>query len=381
MKKQAKKGFCAALALSLLAVLLLSFASCGNGYDASSMIYIGASGPLTGEAATYGVSVQKGAALAVEQINAAGGLNGIKFFFNMLDDQATATQASTNYDSLMDAGMQVSIGAVTTDSCKAFAEKAVKDNLFYITPSASAAEVIAGKPNGYRVCFSDPQQGEIAADYIAEHDYSEVKVGVIYNTDDAYSKGIYEAFAARMAEKQISVNARPFDNDHKTDFSAQVEALKDCDVIFLPMYYGEATLIASKAADKGCNAVLFGSDGFDGLADVLADKVKNKIQYITPFDADSTEDNVKRFVAAYKEKYGETPNQFAADGYDAIMAIFEALKSAGVNSATLSATELCQKIAGVLSSDDFELNGVTGKMSWDADGVPTKAPLVKEIKR
>lgn len=379
MKKQAKKFFCAALALSLLAVLLLSFASCGNGYDASSMIYIGASGPLTGEAATYGVSVQKGAALAVEQINAAGGLNGIKFFFNMLDDQATATQASSNYDSLMDAGMQVSIGAVTTDSCKAFAAKAVKDNLFYITPSASAAEVIADKPNGYRVCFSDPQQGEIAAKYIVEHGYA--KVGVIYNTDDAYSKGIYEAFAATMAELKKEINARPFDNNNKTDFSAQVEALKDCDIIFLPMYYNEATLIASKAADKGCNAVLFGSDGFDGLADVLAANVKNKIQYITPFDADSAEDNVKSFVAAYKEKYGETPNQFAADGYDAIMAIFEALKSAGVNSATLSATELCQKIAGVLSSDDFELNGVTGKMSWDADGVPSKDPLVKEIKR
>ncbi len=380
MRKTFTKCLCAVLAVVMTVVCLFAFVSCGDKYDEKTMIYIGASGPLTGEAASYGISVQKGAALAIEEINAGGGLGGIKFYFNMLDDQATATQATSNYDVLMDEGMQVSIGAVTTDSCAAFGGKAVKDNLFFITPSASAASVIEGRPNGYRICFSDPQQGEIAAEYIVKGGYT--NVGAIYNTDDTYSKGIYDAFEAKMTELGQSFTARKFDNNNKTDFSTQVDALKDCDIIFLPMYYGEATLIASKAADKGCDAVLFGSDGFDGISDVLASNVKNTIKYITPFDADSTDAAVKKFVDAYKAKYdGETPDQFAADGYDAVMAIYEALKTAGVTDATLSADEMTKKITAVLSSPDFSMTGATGKMTWSADGVPSKAPQIKEIKR
>lgn len=377
MRKHMMKLFAVAMACIMLAAAVLSFASCGNNDDKNT-IHIGASGPLTGDAASYGTSVQKGAALAIEQINANGGLNGITFRFTMLDDSATETQASNNYDLLIDDGMDISIGAVTTDSCAAFAAKAVVDNLFYITPSASASHVIAGRPNGYRICFSDPQQGEIAATYIAENGYQ--NVGVIYNIDDQYSKGIYDAFAAKMNTLGKTFTARQFDNNNKTDFSTQVEALKNCDIIFLPMYYNEASLIASKATEKACNAVLFGSDGFDGLAAVLAENVTNTIKYITPFDAESTDPTVKAFVDAYKAKYNAVPDQFAADGYDAVMTIFEALKKADVKDADKTASEFCEILRGVLSSD-FSLNGVTGKMSWDADGVPTKAPQIKEIQR
>ena len=378
MKRHTKQIISSILIVACLMTLLFTFVSCKDKYQADKMIYIGASGPLTGEAASYGISVQKGAQLAVEKINEAGGINGITFYFNMLDDQATATKAASNYDLLIDKGMQISIGAVTTDACEAFAGKAVNDNLFYITPSASAPSVIADRPNGYRVCFSDPQQGEIAAEYIAQGNYN--KVGVIYNTDDQYSNGIYEAFKAKMEELNLSFDARKFDNNNKTDFSAQVDALSDCDIIFLPMYYSEASLIASKAVEKGCDAVLFGSDGFDGIAGSLAGNVTNTIKYITPFDADSTDDAVKEFVAAYKAKYdGETPDQFAADGYDAIMAIYHALKQANITDATLSASDLCNLVTGVLSSADFSMTGVTGKMTWSADGVPSKTPQIKEI--
>lgn len=379
MRKQAKKLLSAALTIAMVAAMMLSLVSCGDKYKPDSMIYIGASGPLTGEAASYGVSVQKGAQLAIEEINEAGGVNGITFYFNMLDDQATATQAASNYDSLMDKGMQVSIGAVTTDSCEAFAAKAVNDNLFYITPSASAASVIANRPNGYRICFSDPQQGEIAAEKIVEAGYS--NVGVIYQSDNNYSKGIYDAFEAKMQELGKTFTARTFDQNSNKDFSSQMDVLKDCDVIFLPMYYTEAGLIASKAAEKGCDAVLFGSDGFDGIAAVLASNVTNTIQYITPFDADSADLTVKKFVDAYKAKYNETPDQFAADGYDAVMAIYEALKKANVTDAQMSADALTKAVTAVLSSPDFSFTGATGKMTWSSDGVPTKVPQVKEITR
>ena len=379
MRNRMMKILAAAIACALLVTALLAFTSCGDDADKNT-IHIGASGPLTGNAASYGISVQKGAALAVEMINAAGGLNGLTFRLTMLDDQATSTQASINYDTLLDQGIHVSIGAVTTDSCIAFGEKAMADNLFYITPSASAASVIAGCPNGYRVCFCDPQQGEIAASYITDNGYT--NVGAIYNIDDAYSKGIYDAFAARMNTLGKSFTARQFDNNNKTDFSTQIEALTGCDIIFLPMYYTEASLIASKATEKGCNAILFGSDGFDGIAGMLAPNVTNTIKYITPFDADSTDPVVKAFVEAYKAKYdGALPDQFAADGYDAVMAIYEALKKADVRDTDRTVSEFCDLLRGVLSSSDFSLNGVTGKMTWNADGVPTKAPQIKEIKR
>lgn len=378
MKTCTAKLLSLAMACVLLAAAVLSFASCGNNHK--NEIYIGASGPLTGKAASYGTSVQKGAELAIEQINAAGGLNGLTFRFTMLDDQATSTQASNNYDMLIDDGVKISLGAVTTDSCEAFGAKAAQDNLFYITPSASAESVIAGRPNGYRICFSDPQQGEIAATYIVENGYT--NAGVIYNKDDPYSNGIYEAFTAKMNALGKSFTARQFDNSNATEFSSQIDALKNCDIIFLPMYYEVASLIASKAAEKGCNAVLFGSDGLDGLANVLASNVKNTIRYITPFDADSTDENVKSFVDAYKAKYdGAIPDQFAADGYDAVMAIYEALKKADVKDASLSASEFCELLRATLSSADFSLTGVTGKMTWNADGIPTKTPQIKEIKR
>ena len=380
MKRRTKQTISFILTVACLLTLLFTFVSCGDKYQADKMIYIGASGPLTGEAASYGISVQKGAQLAVDKINEAGGINGITFYFNMLDDQASATQSASNYDLLIDKGMQISIGAVTTDACEAFAVKAGNDNLFYVTPSASAPTVIANRPNGYRICFSDPQQGEIAAQYISANNYS--NVGVIYNTDDQYSKGIYDAFAAKMQELGQNFDTREFDNNNKTDFSAQVDALRECDIIFLPMYYSEASLIASKAAEKGCNAVLFGSDGFDGIAASLASNVTNTIKYITPFDAESTDTVVSEFVTAYKEKYnGETPDQFAADGYDAIMAIYLALKQANITDATLSASDLCNLVRGVLSSSDFSMTGATGKMTWSSDGVPSKVPQIKEIIR
>lgn len=378
MKTCTAKLLSLAMACILLAAAVLSFASCGR--NDKNEIYIGASGPLAGKAASYGTSVQKGAELAIEQINAAGGLNGLTFRFTMLDDQATSTQASNNYDLLIDDGVKISLGAVTTDACEAFGAKAAQDNLFYITPSASAESVIAGRPNGYRICFSDPQQGEIAATYIVENGYT--NAGVIYNKDDSYSNGIYEAFAAKMNSLGKDFTARSFDDSNATEFSSQIDALKNCDIIFLPMYYEVASLIASKATEKGCNAVLFGSDGLDGLAKVLASNVKNTIRYITPFDAESNDENVKSFVDAYKAKYdGAIPDQFAADGYDAVMAIFEALKKADVKDANLSVSEFCELISATLSSGDFSLNGVTGKMTWNSDGVPTKTPQIKEIKR
>ena len=393
------------LALVLVAVLCLScFAACsksgntdattaqgdttaadskpaasGDNYAANNTEYfIGTTGPLTGDAAQYGNSVKNGADLAVAEINAAGGLNGKNFKFDIKDDKAAAADAQTGYDTLYEAGMQASLGSVTSGSADAFAGRAVEDNVFVMTPSASAANVIADRANAFRICFGDPDQGVLAAEELSSK-YE--KIGAIYDTSDPYSAGIYEAFDAKMKELGNEFTTQTFDAENKKDFSTQVEALKDCDVIFVPIYYTEAGLIAKAASAKGCDALIFGCDGLDGVKDQLDDSVKNKVSYITPFDVESKDEKVAAFVTAYTEKYGAAPDQFAADGYDAVYVIFEAMKKAGVDNVTISASELCDILVKTITAEDFSFTGVTGKMTWDVSGAPTKEPTIVELNK
>ena len=376
------------LALLMAAAMVFCLAACqsaGNtdtgstGYTANNTEYIiGATGPLTGDASSYGISVQEGASLAVEQINANGGLNGVNFKFDMKDDKAAAADAASGYDMLYESGMQISLGSVTSGSCASFATKALSDNLFFITPSASAANVIATGPNAFRICFGDPDQGVLAAQ---EFNGKYEKIGAIYDTSDPYSSGIYDAFKQEMDNLGIEFLTQTFDAENKKDFSTQVEALKDCDLIFLPFYYTEAGLVAKTVVAKGSDAVLFGCDGLDGIADQIDETVTNTIRYITPFDVNSQDANVKSFVDAYKAKYNKLPDQFAADGYDAVMVIYEAMKAAGVDDVTIDPDTLCQKVTAVVTSDSFTYTGATGTMSWDVSGACNKIPTIIELNK
>lgn len=367
-------------------VLALALAVCGltacsakknDGYTSENTEYvIGATGPLTGDASSYGISVQQGAQLAIEEINAAGGLNGVNFRLDMRDDKADAGEAQRAYLSLYEAGMQVSLGSVTSASCEAFGTKAAEDGLFFITPSASAASVIETGDTAFRVCFGDPDQGTLAAEELTS---KFKKIGAIYDTSDPYSSGIYDAFKAKMAELNVSYIEQSFDKENKRDFSTQVSALKDCDVIFLPIYYTEAGLIAKTCAAKGCDAVLFGCDGLDGVATQIDASVTNKVKYITPFDVNSTDAQVSKFVSAYKAKYNTLPDQFAADGYDAVYVIYNAMKKAGVNDVKIDAASLGEIMVETVTASDFSYQGVTGKMTWDASGACNKVPVIVEL--
>ena len=367
-------------------VLALALAVCGltacsaqkdDGYTSENTEYvIGATGPLTGDASSYGISVQQGAQLAIEEINAAGGLNGVNFRLDMRDDKADAGEAQRAYLSLYEAGMQVSLGSVTSASCEAFGTKAAEDGLFFITPSASAASVIETGDTAFRVCFGDPDQGTLAAEELTSK-YK--KIGAIYDTSDPYSSGIYDAFKAKMAELNVSYIEQSFPKENKRDFSTQVAALKDCDVIFLPIYYTEAGLIAKTCAAKGCDAVIFGCDGLDGVATQIDASVKNKVKYITPFDVNSKDAQVSKFVSAYKAKYNTLPDQFAADGYDAVYVIYNAMKKAGVNDVKIDAASLGEIMVETVTASDFSYQGVTGKMTWDASGACNKVPVIVEL--
>lgn len=347
--------------------------------SAEGTIVIGATGPLTGDASSYGISVNQGAQMAIDEINAAGGLNGIMLELQMKDDKAAATDAASAYDQLYDAGMQISMGSVTSGSCEAFAQRASADGLFVLTPSASQQSIIEQGDTIFRLCFSDPEQGALAARDLAE---SYEKIGVIYDTSDTYSTGLYEGFVAQMEElgKADAYDTRTFDADNKKDFSAQVEALKDCDVIFCPFYYTEASLVCKACTNKGLTDMpIYGCDGLDGLAALIDDTVKNPITYITPLDVNSTDAATAKFVSDYEAAFGATPDQFAADGYDVIYVIFEALKAAGVSDANMSPEDMSAAISEVLGGSDFEYDGITGQMKWTPEGACDKVLNVVEI--
>lgn len=356
----------------------LTFDFSGEGqYTKSNTKYvIGATGPLTGDTSSYGISVQQGAQVAIDEINAAGGLNGVLLDFKIVDDKSTAADASTGYDALYEQGMQVSLGSVTSGSAEAFATRADSDSVFSLTPSASADKVINAGNYSFRLCFGDPDQGVLAAEKLA----AEYKnIGAIYDNSDPYSTGIYEAFKTKMNALNVTYKEQSFDKENKRDFSTQVEALKDCDVIFLPIYYTEASLIAKACAAKGCSALIFGCDGFDGIKPLLDSTVTNKIMYITPFDAESKDNKVVSFVNQYKEKYNATPDQFAADGYDCVYAIFEAMTALGVNNVKVAPDVLGDALVAKFTSSDFSFSGLTGTMTWDASGASTKDPVIVEL--
>lgn len=374
---------CLVFALILCATGMIS---CGTKDGFADGTYkIGCTGPLTGNNASYGTSVKQGAQIAIDEINSNGGLNGVKFSFEMVDDVATVDKATTGFATLFEKGMQVSLGSVTSGSAKAFGEAAKSENVLFMTPSASAADVIGVGDNGFRVCFGDPQQGVIAANKLTE---SYQKIGVIYDTSDTYSKGLFDAFVERMTElgKVAGTDyiVKTFDSENNTDFSTQVSDIKaaSCDVLFLPFYYTEAGLVAKKAAQIDFNVDVFGCDGLDSIASQLDDTVTAKISYITPFDVNSTDADVKAFVTAYQEKYGETPDQFAADGYDAVMILFEAMKAAGIQDVNISASDLTAKLIPVLNSGTFTYSGVTGKnMTWDSTGSCNKEANIVVLDR
>ena len=368
----------------LLAVtmVVLCFAACGKGNDTTGekTIKIGLSGPLTGDYAQYGNGVKNGAQLAIDEINEKGGVNGVKLELNAQDDEGDPEKAVNAYNTLKDWGMQLSLGAVTSGACIAFQGVAKVDKVFVLTPSATAVPAIEGD-NAFRVCFSDPSQGVVSAEYIAANKLA-TKVAVIYQTND-YSNGIYNKFAAKAKDLGLEiVTAQSFTADNNKDFSAQIQAVKSsgADLLFLPIYYSEATLILKQAKDAGLNVKFFGCDGLDGILTMenFDTSLAEGVMLLTPFAENATDEYTSNFVKNYKAKYGaDTLNQFAADAYDAIYIIKQAAEKAGIT-ADMSASETCDALKAAMTQ--IEYTGVTAKgMTWTADGEPQKSPIVVRI--
>lgn len=374
--KNLKKVLAVLVALTLV---VTCFAACGGNEkpeENANVLKIGFSGPLTGDYAQYGNGVKNGAQLAIDEINAAGGINGMKLELNAQDDEGDPEKAVNAYNTLVGWGMKLSLGTVTSGACIAFQGEAKNENMFVLTPSATAVEAIDGD-NAFRVCFSDPNQGVASADYIADNKVAE-KVAVIYESSNAYSAGIYDKFAAQAKVKNLNVvEVQSFTSDTKTDFSAQIQAIKSsgADLVFLPIYYSEAQLILTQAKAAGLNVKFFGCDGLDGILTIpnFDTSLCEGVMLLTPFAADATDKYTVNFVTKYKEAYGvDTMNQFAADAYDAIYIIKAAIEKAGIT-ADMDASAICDALKVAMT--EITVDGVTGAgITWTADGEPSKAP-------
>ena len=380
MKSSFAKKF---MVVVLAMAMVFTFAACGGSEggsgdaEAGPVLKIGSTGPLTGGASVYGTAVEKGAKIAVEEINAQE--TEFQIEFNMQDDEADGEKSVNAYNNLKDWGVQIIMGSVTTGSCITVAAETNKDRVFELTPSASSADVTAGKDNVFQVCFTDPNQGIKAADYITEN-FAGKKVGVIYNTSDAYSTGIYNAFKAEIEAKGGEIAAaETYPDDTNADYSAQLTSMKSAgaEVVLLPIYYTPASVIMKQARDMNYAPVFFGVDGMDGILDMdgFDSALAEGVMLMTPFNPWSTDSTVAAFVEKYQAAYNEVPNQFAADGYDGIYALYNAFKAAGL-STDQSNEEICDAMIGQFTGG-FTYDGLTGTaMTWNDKGEVNKTPVV-----
>ncbi len=389
-----KKIFKTSLAVAMSVCMAAALTACGGSGSASSSapadngaaaeatesadtgakIKIGGSGPLTGPAAVYGQAVKNAAEIAVEEVNAKGGL---QFELNMQDDAHDPEKAVTAYGVLKDWGMQASLATVTSAPGAAVSPSYAEDKIFAITPSGSSTSVIFADPDNLSGAFGNPNQGTASADYISGHADLGSQVAIIYKNDDNYSKGIHDTFVAEAAAKNLAiVYEGTFDDSNAQDFTVQLGKAQEAgaDILFLPIYYDPASLILTQANGMGYKPTFFGVDGMDGILGLegFDTSLAEGVYLLTPFSADATDELTVNFVNKYKEKFGEVPNQFAADSYDCVYAIAQACEAAGVT-ADMSADEICAKLVEQFTSMTF--SGLTGsEMTWNANGEVTKSP-------
>lgn len=382
------KKFISVMLVAAMAVTALT--GCGSNSGSSSKkdadkYYIGGIGPTTGATAIYGTAVKNGAQIAVDEINAAGGINGKQIEYRFEDDQNDAEKSVNAYNTLKDWGMQMLVGTTTTAPCIAVAGKTASDNMFQITPSASAPDVLSsGNGNIFQVCFTDPNQGIASAQYIAENKLAK-KIGIIYDSSDVYSSGIEGKFEAEAKDKGLQIVSKAaFTADSKTDFGTQLQKAKDAgaDLLFLPIYYQEASIILKQADTMGYKPKFFGVDGMDGILTVenFDTKLAEDVMLLTPFAADAKDKAVQNFVKTYKEKYKDTPNQFAADSYDAVYALKAAIEESKATT-DMSASDMCDALKGAMTK--IKMQGLTGGkdgLTWNESGEVTKSPKAVIIK-
>ena len=352
---------------------------------------VGGIGPTTGAAAIYGNACKNGAQIAIDEITEDGG--DVQFEMNFQDDENDAERSVNAYNNLKDWGMQILMGTTTSTPCVAVSSETNADNMYQITPSGSSTDVIGGPPdvdgnvaeprkeNVFQMCFTDPNQGAASAQYISEQQLG-TKIAIIYNNSDTYSTGIYQSFKSEAEQYGLDiVSETTFTEDSQTDFSVQLNDAKNAgaDLFFLPIYYTPISLILTQANQMGYAPKWFGVDGMDGLLTVegFDTSLAEGCMLLTPFVATAEDEATKSFVSKYEDQFGETPNQFAADAYDCIYALRDAIEQAGVTP-DMDFSDICDALVEVFTSGDFSYTGLTTggeAATWSDTGEVSKQPM------
>ena len=363
--------------IALALALVLALTVCSAFAEEPITLKIAHIGPLTGPAALYGIATSRGAQIAVDEINAAGGKYKIELIDE--DDEHNVEKVINAYNAALDAGAQMILGSTTSKPCEAAGAQGYTDRVFFLTPSASSTAVIEDKDNVFQVCFTDPNQGAASAEYIAEHKLG-TKIAVIYNNADVYSTGIRDTFVEKAPGLGLEIVSEETFTDETTDFTVQVGKAQEAgaEIVFLPMYYTPASLILKTAADKNFKPIFFGVDGMDGILSVegFDTSLAEGVMLLTPFVATSEDAKVANFVKLYEDKFGETPIQFAADAYDGIYILAAAAEKAGITADT-TPEEACDLLIAAMK--EIQVDGITGSMTWDESGAVTKTPMAATI--
>lgn len=369
-----KRGFALLLTCALV---LVGAAGCGGGGTTggtdADVIKIGAMGPLTGDLSIYGTAVDNGIKLAVEEINAAGGILGKQVECTFLDEKGDSTEAVNAYNRLVQNEKVVAIiGDVTSTPSIAVAQASVQDGIPVVTATGTDASITQAGENVFRVCFTDPYQGEVMASY-AVNKLNAKKAAILYNASNDYSIGLTKSFEEEAAKDNLQIVAKESYNKGDVDFKTQLTkiAASGADVLFLPEYYEEVAQIIPQAKAAGIEMTMLGADGWDGVKDKVQDKAQLEgALFCCGYSPESTDENLQAFIQKYKDKYGEEPKGFAAQGYDAMYLLKAAMEKAGST----------EKTAVVAALKDIDFTGVTGKIVFDENRDPIKGVVVNTFK-
>ena len=356
------------------AALLLT--ACGGAKESAEeakVMKLGGIGPLTGPLAIYGVTSTNGSKLAFEEINKNGGILGKQVEYIVLDEKGDSTEAVTAYNKLVDEGVVALIGDITSKPSLAVAEVAAQDNLPMITPTGTQFNITEAGPNVFRVCFTDPYQGVVLANFAKNNLNAETAAVVVNNSSD-YSDGVAKAFVEQAEKLGLKVVAKEGYSDGDKDFRAQLTKIlpTNPDVLVVPDYYEQVALITTQAREVGIKATFVGPDGWDGVAKTLDASAYGAVEnsyFTNHYSLQDQSPKVQNFLKAYKEAYNEEPSAFSALSYDAAYMMKAAIEKAGTTDK--------QAVVDALKNLDYD--GVTGHLTFDENNNPVKAVTVLKI--
>ncbi|WP_443740127.1 ABC transporter substrate-binding protein [Treponema sp.] len=366
-----KKGIKNVLLGTAVVSAMMMAASCSG--KKNDTIKIGGIAPLSGGVAVYGTECKNGIDLAVEEINAAGGINGQKIEFICEDDEGDSAKSVNAYKKLVTKDrVKVIIGSLPSGCTMAITNLAQAQKVVQIAPAATAVAITDAGNYVFRACYTDPFQGKIGGKFAYEN-LGTKKAAILYDIGNDYSVGLTDNFTAEYTSMGGSIVSKESYSTGDKDFNAQLTKIKAAnpEVIYLPDYYGTVALIAKQLRAQGINVPIVGADGWDGLTDNAGDEVLNGY-YSNHYSEDSSSAAVQTFVKSFKAKYNKAPNSFAALGYDCVYMLRDAIKASG-------STDDSAKIRDALEATNGDY--VTGHIVFDANRNPVKsAVMIKLVK-